>query len=72
LCLWSTRRARPLGSSTRRWHLYVFSVAVDPPRLLARLHLDPLVSNSLGSKPEQAAYIGLPVEGPYKSDHYRY
>jgi adenosylhomocysteinase len=21
---------------------------------------------------EQAAYIGVPVEGPYKSDHYRY
>jgi adenosylhomocysteinase len=23
-------------------------------------------------KPEPAAYIGVPVEGPYKSDHYRY
>ncbi|WP_372509547.1 adenosylhomocysteinase, partial [Streptomyces humicola] len=23
-------------------------------------------------RPEQAAYIGVPVEGPYKSDHYRY
>jgi adenosylhomocysteinase len=23
-------------------------------------------------QPEQAAYIGVPVEGPYKSDHYRY
>ncbi|WP_165869634.1 adenosylhomocysteinase, partial [Streptomyces barkulensis] len=22
--------------------------------------------------PEQAAYIGVPVEGPYKPDHYRY
>jgi adenosylhomocysteinase len=21
---------------------------------------------------EQAAYIGVPVDGPYKSDHYRY
>ncbi|WP_198357582.1 adenosylhomocysteinase, partial [Streptomyces fildesensis] len=23
-------------------------------------------------RPEQAAYIGVPVEGPYKADHYRY
>jgi adenosylhomocysteinase len=23
-------------------------------------------------RPEQAAYIGVPVEGPFKSDHYRY
>jgi adenosylhomocysteinase len=23
-------------------------------------------------KPEQADYIGVPVEGPYKSEHYRY
>jgi len=22
--------------------------------------------------PEQAAYIGVPVEGPYKAEHYRY
>ena len=22
--------------------------------------------------PEQSAYLGIPVEGPYKSDHYRY
>lgn len=23
-------------------------------------------------RPEQASYIGVPVEGPYKPDHYRY
>jgi adenosylhomocysteinase len=22
--------------------------------------------------PEQAKYIGVPIEGPYKPDHYRY
>ncbi|MDQ1490354.1 MAG: hypothetical protein QOJ23_2868, partial [Actinomycetota bacterium] len=22
--------------------------------------------------PDQATYLGIPVEGPYKSDHYRY
>jgi adenosylhomocysteinase len=39
---------------------------------VARLHLDALgVKLTLLSK-DQADYIGVPVEGPYKSDHYRY
>ena len=29
-------------------------------------------SSSPSSRPEQADYIGVPVEGPYKPDHYRY
>jgi len=43
-----------------------------PLRLLARLHLDALGVELPKLKPEQAAYIGVSVEGPYKSDHYRY
>jgi len=39
---------------------------------VARLHLDALGARLTELKPEQAAYIGVPVEGPYKSDHYRY
>jgi adenosylhomocysteinase len=39
---------------------------------VARLHLDALGVNLTRLTPEQAAYIGVPVEGPYKSDHYRY
>ena len=39
---------------------------------VARLHLDALGVELTELKPEQAAYIGVPVEGPYKSDHYRY
>jgi adenosylhomocysteinase len=39
---------------------------------VARLHLDALgVKLTLLTK-EQADYIGVPVEGPYKPDHYRY
>jgi adenosylhomocysteinase len=39
---------------------------------VARLHLDHLGVKLTEMSPEQAAYLGVPVEGPYKSDHYRY
>jgi adenosylhomocysteinase len=39
---------------------------------VARLHLDALGVSLTELSAEQAAYIGVPVEGPYKSDHYRY
>jgi len=39
---------------------------------VARLHLDALGVKLTTLRPEQAAYIGVPVEGPYKPDHYRY
>jgi adenosylhomocysteinase len=39
---------------------------------VARLHLDALGVSLTELSPEQAAYIGVPPEGPYKSDHYRY
>jgi adenosylhomocysteinase len=39
---------------------------------VARLHLASLGVELTELTPEQAAYLGIPVEGPYKSDHYRY
>ncbi|AQT68817.1 Adenosylhomocysteinase [Anaerohalosphaera lusitana] len=39
---------------------------------VARLHLDKLGAKMTVMSEEQADYIGFPVEGPYKSDHYRY
>ena len=39
---------------------------------VARLHVEALGAKLTQLKPEQAAYIGVSVEGPYKSDQYRY
>ena len=39
---------------------------------VARLHLDALGVKLTTLTDEQAAYIGVPVQGPYKPDHYRY
>jgi adenosylhomocysteinase len=54
---------------------YEKKVYVLPKHLdekVARLHLDALGVKLTRLTDEQAAYIGVPVEGPYKSDHYRY
>ncbi len=39
---------------------------------VARLHLDALGARLTEMTPQQAAYLGVPPEGPYKPDHYRY
>jgi adenosylhomocysteinase len=39
---------------------------------VARLHLDALGVRLTSLSDEQAAYIGVQVQGPYKPDHYRY
>jgi adenosylhomocysteinase len=54
---------------------YSKQVYVLPKHLdekVARLHLDALGVSLTELNPDQAAYIGVPVEGPYKPDHYRY
>ena len=54
---------------------YPIGVYVLPKLLdekVARLHLDSLGVELTELSPDQAAYIGVPVEGPYKVDHYRY
>ncbi|AYF98372.1 adenosylhomocysteinase [Protaetiibacter intestinalis] len=50
--------------------VYVLPKILDEK--VARLHLASLGVELTELTPEQAAYIGVPVEGPYKVDHYRY
>src|SRR5215212_3132969 len=54
---------------------YELGVHVLPKHLdeeVARLHLDALGVELTELSKEQAAYLGVDVAGPYKSDHYRY
>ena len=39
---------------------------------VARLHLDKLGAKLTRMTPDQADYIGIPADGPYKPEHYRY
>jgi adenosylhomocysteinase len=61
--LYATPEKYPIG-------VYVLPKHLDEK--VARLHLDALGVELTTLRPEQAAYIGVPVEGPYKVDHYRY
>ena len=61
--LWETKDSRPIG------------VTVLPKKLdeeVARLHLAKIGVKLTVLSKDQADYIGVPVEGPYKTDHYRY
>jgi adenosylhomocysteinase len=54
---------------------YEKKVYTLPKRLdekVARLHLDKLGVKLTKLSADQAAYIGVPLDGPYKSEHYRY
>jgi len=54
---------------------YEIGVHVLPKHLdeeVARLHLDKLGVKLTKLTPEQAEYIGVPVDGPFKPEHYRY
>ncbi len=54
---------------------YEVGVYVLPKHLdeeVARLHLDHLGAKLTKLTPKQAEYLGVPIEGPYKPDHYRY
>jgi adenosylhomocysteinase len=54
---------------------YEKKVYVLPKQLdekVARLHLDKIGAKLTQMSPKQAEYIGVPAQGPYKPDHYRY
>lgn len=59
----------------KNYGTYEHKVYVLPKRLdeeVARLHLDKLGVRLTRLSSEQASYIGVPPEGPYKPDYYRY
>jgi adenosylhomocysteinase len=63
LDLWKNRETYKVG-------VYVLSKKLDEE--VARLHLQKIGVKLTRLTKEQADYLGVPVEGPYKSEHYRY
>ena len=63
---------KPTISGTRYSDKRVYTLPKKLDEKVARLHLPKLGVKLTQLTPDQAAYIGVPVEGPYKSDHYRY
>lgn len=50
----------------------VYRLSKELDEEVARLHLDQLGAKLTTLRPDQAEYIGVKVEGPYKPEHYRY
>jgi adenosylhomocysteinase len=64
--LWKERESGKYESG----RVYVLPKILDEK--VARLHLDSLGAKLTKLTPEQSAYVGIPVEGPFKPDTYRY
>jgi adenosylhomocysteinase len=56
----------------KNYEIGVYRLSKDLDEEVARLHLDQLGANLTILSKDQADYIGVPQEGPYKPDHYRY
>jgi adenosylhomocysteinase len=61
-----------LFTKTSEYPTGVYTIPKHLDEKVARLHLDALGARLTELRPEQASYIGVPVEGPYKPEHYRY
>src|SRR5204862_5855573 len=61
-----------LYASTDKYPLGVYVLPKHLDEKVARLHLDKLGVRLETLTKAQADYLGVPVSGPYKSDHYRY
>jgi adenosylhomocysteinase len=61
--LWKNKDTYKVG-------VYTLSKALDEE--VARLHLEKIGVKLTTLSKKQADYLGVPVEGPYKAEHYRY
>ncbi|HEV2641025.1 MAG TPA: adenosylhomocysteinase [Actinocrinis sp.] len=61
-----------LHTKTEEYPVGVYTLPKHLDERVARLHLDALGVKLTTLTDKQATYIGVPVEGPYKSDQYRY
>jgi adenosylhomocysteinase len=61
-----------LHTNNRAYEKKVYMLPKQLDEEVARLHLDHLGVELTKLTPEQAEYIGVPVDGPYKPSHYRY
>jgi adenosylhomocysteinase len=61
-----------LWNNREKWEPGVYLLSKELDEEVARLHLKSVGAKLTKLKPEQAEYIDVPIEGPYKPDYYRY
>ena len=57
---------------SKKYDINVYRLPKHLDEEVARLHLEKIGVKLTKLTPEQAAYIGVSVDGPYKAEHYRY
>jgi len=61
-----------LWTKKGEYKIGVYTLPKNLDEQVARLQLRTLNAKLTALRPDQAKYIGVPMEGPYKTDHYRY
>jgi adenosylhomocysteinase len=61
-----------LWTNPGKYEKKVYTLPKQLDEKVARLHLDKVGAKLTRLSQKQSSYIGIAVEGPYKSDHYRY
>jgi len=61
-----------LHTNNAKYEKKVYTLPKHLDEKVARLHLDKLGVRLTKLSKDQADYIGVPVDGPYKPEHYRY
>ena len=61
-----------LWTNPKKYEKEVYTLPKKLDEKVARLHLDKIGVKLTKLNDKQADYIGVPVQGPYKPDHYRY
>jgi adenosylhomocysteinase len=72
LDLWLSATGKPTISGAKYENGKVYTLPKRLDEEVARLHLPKLGVRLTELSPGQASYIGVPVAGPYKAEHYRY
>jgi len=57
---------------TKKYEIGVYRLPKDLDEKVALVHVEALDAHMTKLSPEQAKYMGVPIKGPYKPDHYRY
>ena len=61
-----------LFANQGKYEKKVYTLPKKLDEKVARLHLEKIGVKLTTLRPDQSEYIGIPAEGPFKSDHYRY
>jgi adenosylhomocysteinase len=61
-----------LWLNAEKYDKKVYFLPKSLDEMVARLHLKKIGANLTQLTKEQAKYIGVPVDGPYKPEYYRY